>query len=198
LIPAGSCLKSSSVTVSKSPLFSRVADYLPAIDPGVVISSRPQTLTTKGDSETRETIVTTKTTSIRDVAEDFFDACETGKGWKVCSAYCTPNATFSAQSEPLLDVKTLAQYTDWMKGMLTVLPDARYEVKSFATDSVRNNVAAYGVFYGTHTGQGGPVPPTGRAISTDYVYVMQFDGDRIVHMTKIWNAGLALRELGWA
>ena len=85
-----------------------------------------------------------------------------------------------------------------MKGMLTVLPDARYEVKSFATDSVRNSVAAYGVFHGTHTGQGGPVPPTGRAINTDYVYVMQFDGDRISHMTKIWNAGLALKDLGWA
>ena len=152
----------------------------------------------RDDSETKEAIVTTQTTSIREVAQDFFDACETGKGWKVCSAYCTPNATFSAQAEPLLEVKTLAQYTDWMKGILTVLPDAHYEVKSFATDSARNNVIAYGVFYGTHTGQGGPVPPTGRAVSTDYVYVMQFDGDRITHMTKIWNAGLALRDLGWA
>jgi hypothetical protein len=28
--------------------------------------------------------------------------------------------------------------------------------------------------------------------------VMQFDGDKIGHMTKIWNAGMALRELGWA
>lgn len=100
-----------------------------------------------------------KTTSITGVAEAFFDTCETGKGWEVCRAYCTPNATFSAQAEPLLDVKTLAQYTDWMKGMLTVLPDARYEVKSFATDNSRSNVAAYGIFYGTHTGQGGPVPP---------------------------------------
>jgi predicted ester cyclase len=103
--------------------------------------------------------MTPKTISITDVAEAFFDACETGKGWEVCSAYCTPNATFSAQAEPLLDMKTLAQYTDWMKGMLKVLPDARYDVKSFATDSAQNNVAAYGVFYGTHTGQGGPVPP---------------------------------------
>jgi len=49
----------------------------------------------------------------------------------------------------------------------------QYEVKSFATDSARNNVAAYRLFYGTHTGQGGPVPPTGRRISSDYVYVMQ-------------------------
>jgi hypothetical protein len=121
-----------------------------------------------------EIIMTPKATSIMDVAEAFFDACETGKGWEVCRAYCTPNATFSAQAEPLLDVKTLVQYTDWMKGMLTVLPDARYEVKSFATDNARNNVCAYGIFYGTHTGQGGPVLPTGRRIATDYVYVMQF------------------------
>jgi predicted ester cyclase len=142
--------------------------------------------------------MTPSTISISTVAEAFFNACETGKGWEVCSAYCTPHATFSAQAEPLLNLKTLAQYTDWMKGIVTVLPDARYEVKSFATDSVRNNVAAYGVFYGTHTGPGGPVPPTGRRVSTDYVYVMEFEGGKIAHMTKIWNAVLALKELGWA
>jgi hypothetical protein len=27
---------------------------------------------------------------------------------------------------------------------------------------------------------------------------MQFDGDKIAHMTKVWNAGLALKDLGWA
>ena len=142
--------------------------------------------------------MTPTTISITSVAEAFFAACETGKGWEVCGAYCTPDATFSAQAEPLLNVKTLAQYADWMKGIITVLPDAHYDVKSFATDTVRNNVAAYGVFYGTHTGEGGPVPPTGRRTSTDYVYVMQFEGNKIVHMTKIWNAGLALKDLGWA
>jgi predicted ester cyclase len=109
-----------------------------------------------------------------------------------------PKCDICGQAEPLLDVKTLAQYTDWMKGIITVLPDAGYEVKSFATDSARNNVAAYGVFLGTHTGPGGPVPPTGRRVSTDYVYVMQFEGGKIAHLTKIWNAGLALKELGWA
>jgi predicted ester cyclase len=136
--------------------------------------------------------------SIAAVAEKFFAACESGHGWAACSAYCTPDATFEAQAEPLLDVKTLAEYTDWMKGIMTVLPDGRYDVKSFATDSIRNSVVACAVFHGTHTGPGGPVPPTGRHTSTDYVYMMQFKGDRIVHMTKVWNAGLAMRELGWA
>jgi predicted ester cyclase len=137
-------------------------------------------------------------TSITTTAQAFFDACETGKGWSACSAYCTPNATFSAQAEPLLGVKTLAEYTDWMKGILTILPDGRYEIKSFATDAARNNVAAYGVFHATHTGAGGPVPPTGKRTSTDYVYIMQFEGDKIAHMTKVWNAGLALKDLGWS
>jgi hypothetical protein len=54
--------------------------------------------------------------SITNVAEAFFAACEAGKGWEAFSAYCTPNATFCAQAEPLLEVKTLAQYTEWMKG----------------------------------------------------------------------------------
>ena len=137
-------------------------------------------------------------TSITTVAEAFFAACETGRGWDACSVYCTPGATFSAQAEPLLEVKTLAQYTEWMKGILTVLPDGRYEVKSFAVDAARNNVAAYGVFHATHTGPGGPVAPTGRRTSTDYVYVMQFEGDRIRHMTKIWNDAISLKQLGWA
>ena len=137
-------------------------------------------------------------TSITSVAESFFEACETGKGWEGCEAFCTPHATFSAQAEPLSGVTTIQQYADWMKGMMTVLPDARYVVKSFATDSERNNVCAYGVFSGTHSGQGGPVPPTGKRTNTDYVYVMDFDGDKIRHMTKIWNSGWALKELGWS
>lgn len=84
-----------------------------------------------------------------------------------------------------------------MKGLLVFIPNGSYEVKSFATDPGRNSVCAYGVFSGTHSAPGGPCPPTGNSTSTDYVYVMQFDGDKIAHMTKIWNAGWAMRDLGW-
>lgn len=136
--------------------------------------------------------------SMTDTAKAFFDACETGKGWDGCKAYCTPNASFAAQAEPLADVRTLQQYADWMKGLMSLMPDGSYKVKSFAVDADRNNVCAYAVFSGTHTGQGGPVPPTGKKTASDYVYVMEFDGEKIRHMTKIWHAGWAMRELGWA
>jgi predicted ester cyclase len=137
------------------------------------------------------------TESITETARGFFDACETGKGWTACSAYCQPNAGFAAQAEPLADMQTLEQYTEWMKGMLVVIPDGSYAVKSFATDLERDNVCAYGVFSGTHSGEGGPVPPTGKSTSTDYVYVMEFEDGKISHMTKVWNASWAIKELGW-
>ena len=136
--------------------------------------------------------------SMKETAERFFDACEKGKGWDVCQQYCHPLATFSAQAGALAGVETLQAYTEWMKGLFTPVPDGRYEVRSFAVDETRKNVAAYGVFRGTHTGEGGPVPPTGKAVEADYVYVMTFDGDRISHMTKIWNDGISMKQLGWA
>lgn len=136
--------------------------------------------------------------AIRDTAEQFFDACETGRGWAACSPHCHSGATFSSQADALAGVDTLEAYTEWMKNLLTPLPDGVAEVRSFAVDEERNNVAAFGVFRGTHSGEGGPVPPTQKDAAADYVYVMDFDGAKIRHMTKIWNDGYTMRQLGWA
>lgn len=137
-------------------------------------------------------------TAMKETAERFFDACETGKGWEACKTYCHPDATFSAQADALADVQTVQSYTEWMKGLFTPVPDGRYELRSFAVDDGRKNVIAYAVFSGTHTGEGGPVPPTGKHVAADYVYVMAFDGDRIKHLTKIWNDGVSMKQIGWA
>ena len=135
--------------------------------------------------------------SIKETAERFFDACETGKGWEECKTYCHPDATFSCQADALAEVNSLEGYTEWMKGLLTPIPDGRYELKSFSVDESRKNVSAYAIFRGTHTGEGGPMPATGKQVEADYVYVMEFEGDHIRHMTKIWNDGFSLKQLGW-
>lgn len=136
--------------------------------------------------------------SITATAEQFFEACETGQGWTGCERYCTPGATFTAQVDTLAGMDSLQEYTDWMKGLLVLLPDGTATVRAFAVDEARNIVTVFGVFRGTHTGDGGPVPATGQSAEADYVYVMEFEGDKIRHMTKIWNDGITLRQLGWA
>jgi predicted ester cyclase len=130
-------------------------------------------------------------------AKQFFEACETGAGWEVCQAFCHPEATFSSQTDILSGIATLEGYCEWMKGMFTPIPDGRYELKFFAADEADSAVTAVAVFHGSHTGPGGPVPPTGNGIVADYVYHMVFDGDRIAHMTKIWNDAFSLQQLGW-
>jgi predicted ester cyclase len=136
--------------------------------------------------------------SISANAMAFFDACETGKGWDGCKTYCHEDASFSAQADALSDVVTVEGYSNWMQGLLTPVPDGNYELKSFAVDEERNNVVAAAIFHGTQTGEGGPIPPTGKVVAADYVYVMDFEGDKIRHMTKIWNDVHSLKQLGWA
>lgn len=133
-----------------------------------------------------------------DTATAFFEACETGQGWDGCKAFCHEGATFSCQADALAETTTLAAYADWMKGLLAPVPDGRYKLTAFAADEARGTVVASAEFHGTQTGEGGPVPPTGKSVVSDYAYVMQFDGGKISHMTKIWNDVQALRGLGWA
>jgi len=102
------------------------------------------------------------------------------------------------QADALKDLITVEGYTDWMKGLMTIAPDGTAEVRSFGVDDARNNVAIFGIFRGTHTGEGGPVPPTGKSVEADYVYVLDFEGDKIRHLTKIWNDGISMQQLGWA
>ena len=134
---------------------------------------------------------------ILDPAKRFFEACETGKGWDACKAYCNPDATFSSQTNALSDISTLEGYCEWMKNRFTPVPDGHYELKFFAADEADRSVTAFAIFHGTQTGPGGPVPPTGKKIAADYVYHMVFDGERIKHMTKIWNDAISMQQLGW-
>jgi predicted ester cyclase len=146
----------------------------------------------------RQGDITMMTTTITETAAAFFEACETGRGWDECAQYCHPDAVFAAQSEALGDVTTVQAYTEWLKGLYTFVTDTDYEIRGFGTDPERDCVLVYAVFSGTHTGDGGPIPPTGKSTATDYVYALRFDDGRIAHMTKIWHSGLAMQELGWA
>ena len=133
-----------------------------------------------------------------EIAKQFFDACETGKGWEGCHEFCHPEATFASQTMVLSEISTLEAYCDWMKNLFTPVPDGHYELKFIAADESRDSVAAFAVFHGTQTGPGGPVPPTGGTVAADYVYYMEFDEGRIKHMTKIWNDTISLQQLGWS
>jgi hypothetical protein len=137
--------------------------------------------------------------SAYDNAKAFFDACETPAGWEGCKQYVADDATFAAQCEPLAEMTSIEEYADWMKGFGTVTaPGATYDLHASAWDESSNTAIFFATFNAVHSGEGGPVPPTGKETHTDYVYAITMNGDgQVAKMIKIWNPTWALTELGW-
>jgi hypothetical protein len=132
-------------------------------------------------------------------AKKFFEACEKPEGWAGCQPYVAENATFEAQSEPLADLSTVEAYCEWMKGLGTgPLAGGTYDLHTASFDDTTRTAVFFATYHAKHTGEGGPVPPTNRETQTDYVYVLKMnDSGKVSHMTKIWNAPWAMKELGW-
>ena len=132
-------------------------------------------------------------------AVKFFEACDAPEGWAGCKAYVAEGASFTAQSEPLADVKTVEAYCEWMYGFATVTaPGATYELHASAYDEKTRTAVFFATYHATHSGAGGPVPPTHKETHTHYVYFLTMNSDnRVQRMVKVWNAPWAMRELGW-
>ena len=55
--------------------------------------------------------------AILNSANQFFEACETAKGWEGCKTFCHPDAIFSSQTTALAEITTLEAYCEWMKNL---------------------------------------------------------------------------------
>ncbi len=132
-------------------------------------------------------------------AKNFFAACEACKGWTGCQPYVTAGASFTAQSEPLTEVKTIEAYCEWMADFGTITaPGSTYDLHTAAYDEATNTAVFFATYHARHTGDGGPIPPTNKETHTDYVYVLTMnDENKVARMIKVWNASWALKELGW-
>lgn len=132
-------------------------------------------------------------------ARKFFEACDKPAGWAGCKQYVADNASFIAQSEPLVEITTVEGYCEWMAafGNVTV-PGASYDLHTCSYDEECNTAVFFATYHAKHTGEGGPVPPTQQETQSHYVYVLSMDADdKVEKMVKIWNAPWAMKELGW-
>ena len=136
-------------------------------------------------------------TTIETIATDFHQACMTGKGWGECQQYCTPDASVTHEGEMFADIHTLQAYAAFLESVATPVPDFRHEVVSVGVDQRQQRVLIHYLIRGTHTGEGLPVPPTGKSMESSCVLVLHFDGERIQHAAKVWNDHEVMKQLGW-
>eukprot|EP01048_Picozoa_sp_COSAG05_P021290 COSAG05_NODE_3873_length_1795_cov_52.030095_1_plen_215_part_00 len=117
-----------------------------------------------------------------EVAQAFFDACESGKGAAECAQFLAYDATFSCQAMDSLpgpkitECRTVSQYTDWMKGVVDNMGDkATYTIDAAAFDEARSTAVFVATFGGF----------------SHYSYTIKIEADKVVAMTKVWNDAYA-------
>ena len=119
-------------------------------------------------------------------ARSFFDACDYGKGWVDCKKYCHEGATFETEAETLAGVDRMDIYCDWMVDALAMFDEnVEIEVKAEAHDQSRDIVLIYAEIRGNVI-----IGPQPMFTKTDYVYAIHFEGEKISHMTKVWELKL--------
>ena len=122
-----------------------------------------------------------------DVITQFFNACESGKGWDGCKQHVLADATFSCQAvdalpgPPVTECKTVASYAEWMKGVCENFGDkATYAIEASAFD--QQNMTA--LFFATFGG------------FSHYVYKIGVNEEgKITSMVKVWNDAHAAKVI---
>jgi hypothetical protein len=135
-----------------------------------------------------------------DTAKRFLEACDKPAGWAGCQAFVEPGATFVSKSEPLADITTVEAYCEWMMAFGTITaPGSTFDMHAASYDESTRTATFFATYHATHSGEGGPVPPTHQQTHSHYVYALTMSASgKVERMVKIWNAGWAMRELGWA
>lgn len=70
----------------------------------------------------------------------------------------------------------------------------REEIKTVVADHER--VVVHFTVTGRHTGQWGPLPPTGRAVAFDEIVIMTVRQGKVVHQTGVIDNITGLRQVG--
>ena len=132
-------------------------------------------------------------------AKSFFHNCESCNGWDACKDFVAGDGKFSAQSEPLAELTTIREYVDMWTGMGGItLKGGSYEVNASAFNEDTNVAIFFATYTGSHTGEGGPIPPTSKTTVSEYVYILTMnDEGKVVRVNKVWNSTWVMRELGW-
>ena len=116
----------------------------------------------------------------------FFEACDYGKGWSGCKSYCHYDASFETEAETLAEIDTLDTYCDWMVEALAMFDETvEIEVRSEAYDVKKDIALIYAEIRGNVI-----IGPELMFMKTDYVYAINFNGEKISHITKIWELKL--------
>ena len=96
-------------------------------------------------------------------------------------------------AEPL---RGRAAWKDFVAGMLGAFPDLHFTIEDQLVHGDRTAFRWRAT--GTHMGQLGPAPPTGKAVALDGLIIDRVADGRVQERWEQWDQSLMLQQLGFA
>lgn len=106
----------------------------------------------------------------------------------------SPDLVRHSPSTPGLEVRSLEQFKDFLRGDLESVPDSRQEIRMMVAEG--DLVATWATYSGTQEGQLGPFPPTGRRVEADFAGFLRVEDGLIAEIHVVWDNMSMLVQLG--
>ena len=104
------------------------------------------------------------------------------------------NVVRHCQATPGIEVQSLSQFKEFMRGDDTAFPDSVQKiVHTIAEDDL---VAVWATYEGTQIGLLGSLPPSGAKVAFDFSGVFRIVEGRIAEWWVTWDNSTVMRQLG--
>ena len=110
------------------------------------------------------------------------------------NTYIADNYVRHCQATPDLVIETLDAFKEFIKADRKAIPDQKLLVKMLIAEG--DLVAFWCTYTGTHTGQMGPFPPTGKTANLDFSGVHRLENGKVVETWVTWDNITILGQLG--
>ena len=108
--------------------------------------------------------------------------------------YIADNYVRHCQATPDLVIESLDAFKEFIKADRAAIPDQKLLVKMLVAED--DLVAFWCTYTGTHTGQMGPFPPTGKTANLDFSGVHRLENGKVVETWVTWDNITILGQLG--
>ena len=108
--------------------------------------------------------------------------------------YIADDMVRHCQATPDLVIESLDAFKEFIKADRKAIPDQKLIVKMLVAEG--DLVAFWCTYTGTHTGQMGPFPPSGKSANLDFSGVHRLENGKVVETWVTWDNVTILSQLG--
>ncbi len=116
------------------------------------------------------------------------------RDYEVMDELFIPDFVRHCQATPDVNIKSLEEMKEFLKGDLKVFPDSHIDIKMLIAEG--DLIAGLFTFVATQEGAMGPFPASGKKLDLNYLGIMRFEDGKIAEMWVEWDNLTILTQLG--